>query len=384
MKFTVEMDDIAPIIATASRVIKPKSPWPILTNIKIATNDDRVTFIGSDGDTTFEMDAPASVEIEGATCLPFATFAKFISAAKGASVSVEVTGDEAIIKSGRARIALMCGHVEDYPNYKPAEGEPIGVDPSSFCHALRFCIAAASTEETRYYLCGAAFVESDIEDVTVWGCDGSMMHRATLIGVKSLGGGGIVPTEAATTILGIAEKSEAVKAMICDRGWGVETPRVRLWGKVIDGNYPDMGKIVATLGQPRGIASVERDAIAQGIEVAGCGADADSTKSRALVVNCTPEGPIILRGAKPAGGVRHAGRAEVDAQVTDDLSAAFNSAYIRAALTGLKVDRITISHATLRGDAHTLIIRPAQESGAIDMSATIMGMRMSEEELADV
>ena len=66
MIFTVEAKDFRAALQIAGRVIPSKSPWPILTNLKIVTNDDRVTLTGSNGDMTFEADVPAEIETEGA------------------------------------------------------------------------------------------------------------------------------------------------------------------------------------------------------------------------------------------------------------------------------------------------------------------------------
>lgn len=383
MKFSCETEALTAAMSIAGSVIPKKSPWPILLNLKIVTNDQKITIVGSDGDTTFEADLVAEVETEGAACLPFATLSKFIGAAKGDQVSFDMEKSEALVKSGRNRITLLSSAVEDYPIYKPAEGEPVTVDGPTFCHALRFCSAAASDSEVQYHLTGAAFLEYD-EGVIAWGTDGKVAHKAAISDLKTLGGGGIIPAQAAQTILSVAEKASTVKALICERGWGVETDKCRVWGKVIDAQYPDMQKMMSQFSSWDDLASLEHADISAGIEVAGCGADVDSTKSRSVIINCKKGDPLVLRGGRPAGGVRYPGRAEVDADVQSDFAGAFNSVYLRNAMTGLKVDRVSLRFTEIRDGDKIISVSPAQISNSIEMSAVIFGMRVPDAELADV
>ncbi|GAA6176912.1 DNA polymerase III subunit beta [Sulfitobacter pacificus] len=382
MKFTCETKALTEAMAIAGRVIPQKSPWPILINIKMVTNDDRVTMIGSDGDTTFEVDVPASVEIEGAACLAFATFDKFVKAAKATQVSVEMDAEKALVKSGRGRITLMSGSVDDYPIYKPTEGEMVTVDAPSFAHSLRFCAAAASTNEARYHLCGVNFDESQ-GHVIAWGTNGKVAHKASLSSLATVGGGGTIPSVAAQTILALVEKSDTAKVLITDRGWGVESAPVRIWGKVIDGKFPNMAQMMDQFKGWDDLASVEHSDMTDGLSVASCGADTDSDKSKSMILNFKAGDGIVLRGGRPLGGVVYAGRSEVTAEVTHDWAGGFNSKYITNAMSGLKVDRVAIKR-DVKGENPVISICPAQADSEVEMMSVIHGMRMSEAELADV
>jgi len=175
------------------------------------------------------------------------------------------------------------------------------------------------------------------------------------------------------------------EAIITEMGWSVDAGEVRVWGKVVDGKFPNMRQMMAQFPSWSEIASVDHAEMTNGIDVAGCGADVDSTKARSLILKCDLENGIILRGGRPIGGVLHAGRAEVDAKVSAEFAGSFNAKYIRDALVGLKVNSIAIDRASADGrDLDAIQIKPAQSDTTIQMSATILGMRASAEELADV
>jgi hypothetical protein len=369
-------------LAVAGKVIPAKSPWPILTNLKLVTNDDRVTLIGSDGDTTFEMDVAAAVQMEGAAAVPFAPLATFVSAAKGEQITIAVEKGQASLKAGRSRIALSAPSVDDFPTYTPPDGEPVAVDPETFCAALRFCAAAAATEETQWTMGGPHLCEHD-GAVEAWGTDGKAMHHARLSALTSIGGGATIPAAAVTIILGILEKAEEGKAIVTERGWHVRAGGVRAWGKVVDGKFPNVRRVVEGLGEMIKVIAPTQDDLSGAITVATCGADSDSTKSRNVILIAETGKPVVVRGQKGIAGVIHAGRAEIDCPAEIDARGVLSSRLLIAALAGMRGGEVVIERGGL-GDSAVFRLSPSQNSATLQMSALIMSQRYSEAEMADV
>jgi DNA polymerase-3 subunit beta len=382
MIFTCDTKAFRAALAVAGKVIPAKSPWPILTNLKLVTNDDRVTLIGSDGDTTFEMDVPAAVQTEGASAIPFAPLATFISAAKGDQISVTVEKGQATLKAGRSRIALSAPSVEDFPIYTPPDGSPVAVDPETFCAALRFCAAAAATDDTQWTMGGPNLCEHE-GAVEVWGTDGKAMHQARLDGLPSIGGGATIPNAAVTTILGIMEKADQGKALVSGNGWHVEAGHIRAWGKVVDGKFPNVRRVIEGLGDMTKVIVPTQDDLSGAITVATCGADSDSTKSRNVILIADAGKPVIVRGQKGIAGVIHAGRAEIDRLSETDARGVLSSRLLVAALAGMRGGDVLIETGRL-GDSAVFRLSPAQDSATLTMSALIMSQRFSEAEMADV
>jgi DNA polymerase-3 subunit beta len=384
MIFTVEAKDFRAAMQIAGRVIPQKSPWPVLTNIKIVTNDSRVTLIGSDGDTTFEADVPADVETEGVACVAFGALSKFVGAAKADRVKVSVDSTAAKALAGRSRISLSAGNTEDYPNYRPPEGSPVAIDKETFCAALRFAVAASSDEEMRYHIAGPNFSEG-VGCVDVWGTDGRSAHHAMIADLDAIGGGGTIPMEGAHVALAVADKAEDIAFMISERGWHLAAKGVRVWGKVIDAGYPDMAKVVSQFSGWRDVLVASKEDLTGAVNIATIGADQDSTKSRNIVLRASDGAPAILRGQKATSGVLHAGRAETDAEACGDFIGTISAKYLTGALGGIGCDDVVIEGAVDEADMGRAIrIRPAQKSNTLEMSALVMAMRVSMEEMADV
>lgn len=383
MKFTVDTKDFRAAIQIAARVIPAKSAWPILTNIKLVTNDDRVTLIGSDADTTFEADVAAQVETEGVACLPFDALSKFSAAAKSETLTVSEDGEKVKVSAGRNRITLLAFPHDDYPNFRPCEGDPIAIDKAAFCQALRFCVAAASDEEIKYHIAGPNWSEGS-DSVSVWGTDGISAHHAMLRGLSGIGGGGTLPVAAAQTVLAIAEKHEEISFIIGEQGWHLATKRTRCWGKVIDAPFPNMESVVAQFPDWREVAILPKPDFSDALAVATCGAEADSTKSRNIVIRSAKSGPVVFRGHKSIGGVMHAGRTEIDAMGRSDFAGALSAKYLQGALSGVGDDDIVLEASTNDDGREAIRIRPSQKSNVLEMSAVILAVRASEAELADV
>lgn len=383
MIFTTETKAFAAAVASAAKVIPAKSPWPILTNLKMVTNDDRVTLIGSDGDTTLEIDVPAQVETEGAVCVPFQPLAKFCAAARADTIKIAIDGNGAKAQAGRSRIALSAQSLDDYPNYRPPEGAPATLDGPTLCHALRFCVAAVEDSEVRYHIAGPNFSEID-GGVEVWGTDGKSAHRASISDVPQIGGGGTLPLAAAHVVLSLAEKAETVGFMIGPKGWHLTTDGKRVWGKVIEGQFPDMRRVVSQFSDWRDVATIARDDLSAAVNVATCGTDQDSQKSRNLIIRAAESKNIVMRGHKTSNGVLHAGRAETDATGISDFLGVVSSKYLVGATAGMKADDFMIE-GSMSGDiAAAIRISPAQDSATLEMMALVMAIRASVEELADV
>lgn len=375
MKLTVDAKAFGAALAIAGRVIPTKTPWPVIMNIHLRAEGTSVTLRGTNADTTYEADVAAEVEMPGEAVIPFATLAKFFSAAKGDSLSIEIEDSKATVKCGRGRIVLSSMSGADFPNYAAASGDLVSLDGETFLKALRFCSAAVMPSELKYHIAGVNISEAD-GWLDLWGTDGKIAHHAKLVGVSHVGGGGQLTLDAIAVIASIADKADAVSFMICETGWHLNVGSVRAWGKVIDARYPDMERALSAFGDWENVANAEAGDVAQALDVAICGADTNSDKTRHIVLRCTDK--MALRGYKPGFGTITAGRVEVDAEINAETAIALNADYLRASLLGIG-GGVSISRS---GDA--LRVEPRQLSATLPVEATIFAIRASEAELADV
>lgn len=375
MIFTADRKELIAAIAIAGRVIPKKTPWPILQNLKIVTNAERVTLIGSDGDMTFEVDVPADVETEGVACLPFDPLAKFLGAARTESVKISVDDLSAKVQAGRNRVGLSVANVRDYPNYTPPDGDMPEIDGPSFCRAIRFCLAATEDSETRYHIAGTNISERD-GDVHVWGTDGHSAHHAIIADLPGIGGGATLPIAAANVALSVADKRETIRFMISDRGWHMARDGMRVWGKVVDGTFPDMDRVTSQFDGWEEVVTATRDDLSGAISVATVGAEQDSDKSRNVVIHARAGHPVAIKGFKASTGVTQAGYAEIEIDAKSDFAAPISAKYLGAAIAGMDDDEVSIFGCDANGRCG-IKVTPAQSSATLTLSATILALRAS-------
>lgn len=370
MKFECDTKPLNAALAQLGRVIGEKSPIPVLRNVKVATQDDRILLTGTDMDTTIEAIVPAQVGEAGAACLPFHTLQKFAKSAKGTAVAVAMTDHSAVVKCGRGRIALHVMDAADFPNLVPSEGDPASVDGKTLMDALKFCLSAVEDSEVAFHIAGVNLAPS-LAETAVWGTNGKACHRSVVDAIVP-GGGGTIPVAGVATILGIMAAADTVEIAVSDRGWHIVTPGLRAWGKVIAAQYPDMVRVLGQFKSWADVAEIEAEDFSGALGIASCGADIDSQKSRNVVLRAEAGGNITMRGFKPTGDVTHSGRAEMDATATGPLAIVLNS-------------RMLAPVAALGRFA----LKSAEGGTAVRMSAgqheaVIMAIRASEAEMADV
>lgn len=379
MKVTIDAKAFAAGLAIAGKVIPAKSPWPIMQNIRLAAEKDRLTMIGSDTDTTFEADVAAEVAEPGVAIVSFVNLQSFIGAAKGGQVTIEADSAQAVIKSGKGRITLHSSDPMEYPTYADQTGETFPIDRDGFLRALRHAAAAVVPSEARYNIAG---VRSECIDdsLVLWGTDGKVAHRAALAGVANIGGGATIPLAAVTTILSVADRASEVRFGANERGWRIECGAQRAWGKVVDSAFPDMVRLMASLEPDwREAAVCDGADMAQAIAVAICGADQTAEKTRNLVLRADGDGPVVIRGMRPSASVLRAGRAEINGDVRGDFAVAVPAVNLTDALTGMGADTYGIEVGR-----NAVRLTPAQKSATLDLLAILTSIRATEEELADV
>lgn len=385
MIITIESKALQSAIAIAGKVIPQKSPWPIFTNLKIVASDGKLTLIGSDGDSTFEADIPADCSGEEAFCVPFEPLVKFLRAAKSETVKITLDDGRAKIGAGRSRISLSALPTDDYPNFTPPTGDMVTVDADTFCKALRFTLSAVDDDDMKKHLSGANIAEVDGATV-FWGTNGKAAHRAKIADLPNIGDGATLPIGGARVILSIGADQDRAQILICDRGWVIEVPNLRAWGKVTEDRFPDMSRVVAQFGQWDEIALASGNDISGAVQVATCGAETDSAKSRNLIIKCVNGGDMIIQGQKAIGGVSQPGRAEVRDAARDDFVCVISERFVSAAIAGMGAPDLVVEGCKEDGGdiGRAIRIIPAQESDILEMSALIMAQRTSQAEVANV
>lgn len=370
---TIETKAAQAAVKALMQVVPSKVTIPIMGHIMVSPIEGAVEMTASDMDTTMRITVRCDDPMTDAVCLPAGPFAEFVGKAKGGDIGIAIDGRAATVTSGRNRIKLATMPAADYPMTKPPVVPAADIDPAEVAAALKFCAASVEDSEVRYHIAGVHLAPGDgVTDA--WGTDGKSVHHWQLPEISGIEAA-TIPSAAVDVIVSALTTADSARVGLSDRGWALDAPGASVWGKVIDGGYPDVRRAVSQFGEwLEAVPEVRSSDLVEGINGAAIGADKDSAKARNMVVKIGGDG-ISLRGHKGVSGVMSAGRAFVDCATDSEFGAILNGDKIRAAASA--------------GDM--LSIQTAAESRAVRISspgndraeAVIMAMPAMASELAD-
>ena len=156
-------------IATVSKSVPARPTHPILGNILLKAEKDKVFLTGFDLAMGIRLSIPAEIEKPGAVTLPAKLFGEIVGRLDGnLALTVNPTKDSdsgaiaVTITSSSGRFQLHGLSDEEYPTLpEVTEGESINLAIASLVEGIKGTIFAASTDETKQVLTGVHLNNSD-------------------------------------------------------------------------------------------------------------------------------------------------------------------------------------------------------------------------------
>lgn len=156
MEFTVSKADLARELNLSQGVVERKTTIPILSNVLLEAEGDRLTITATDLELGIRCTAPAVVKSKGAGTIPAKKLVDYIRLLPDANVTVKI-GDNhwATITCARARTRIAGMSRESFPEL-PHRPEPLAKLPVGLLASLiNKTIFSISVEESRFTLNGA-------------------------------------------------------------------------------------------------------------------------------------------------------------------------------------------------------------------------------------
>ncbi|WP_448954170.1 DNA polymerase III subunit beta [Labrys neptuniae] len=254
MKVTLERTALLKSLGHVHRVVERRNTIPILSNVLIEAQGASLLLKATDLDLEVVESSPADVTMDGATTVPAHTLYDIVrKLPDGAQVSLEGGGEatQLIVRSGRSRFTLQTLPPSDFPDLAagefPHSFQLKGADLRKLIEKTQFAI---STEETRYYLNGIYLHTLEVEGETrirAVATDGHRLARVELTAPEGSGGmpGVILPRKAVGEIQKLMEDAEAlVSVELSQAKVRFTIGPVVLTSKLIDGTFPDYGRVI--------------------------------------------------------------------------------------------------------------------------------------------
>ena len=254
MKLTIERAALLKALGHVQSAVERRNTIPILSNVLLSAERDRLTFSATDLDLEIIDQAFAQVEQPGQITAPAHTLYEIVrKLPDGADVSLTFTGEDPrlMVQAGRSRFSLPVLPAGDFPVMSSdGLGGQLTVDVNDLIRLIDKTRFAISAEETRYYLNGLylhTVTENGAQKLRAVATDGSRLALAEMPAPEGAAGapGVIVPRKTIGEARRLLDDAgETVELQISPQKVRFDMNGAALTSKVIDGNFPDYTRVI--------------------------------------------------------------------------------------------------------------------------------------------
>lgn len=348
MKLTVEQTPLSKALAKVAGIIEKRNTIPILANVMLRAEDDRLTITGTDLDIEAITTIAARVDVPGATTINAALLSDIAKKTPpGKELALAMDGDHLAITAGRSKFRLAVLPADDFPVMHAGDfASSFEIGGDELARLLGKAAFAMSTEETRYYLNGV-YLHPVGSDVVAVATDGHRLAKVTSP-VDADFEGVIIPRKAVVEVRKIASGGNVLVS--------VNQFKVRfdfgdtvITSKVVDGTFPDYARVIPAK-HPNSLAVSAQDLSRAADRVASV------TEDRSRIVRFeAKDGAVTISASAGIGQAEDVIDAEIDGV---PVATGFNSAYMRETLSQAENGAVVIEYD---GSGAPFLIRPAED-----------------------
>lgn len=338
MDFVANREVFLPAINKVIGVVERRQTLPILGNLLILARGDRVILTGSDLEVEVRTTCPAAVKEEGETTVPARKLADICrNLSDGADVRMRLQNERCVVTAGRGRFSLGYLAAGGFPTMAPEEGGiELRLQERQLKRLLDKSAFAMAQQDVRYYLNGLLLAVNSSTVIAV-ATDGHRLAKY-VVGVdlpieepRQV----IVPNK---TVLELRRQlvasDDEVRVSLGEKSLRVLTGSTTMTSKLVDGRYPEYERVI-----PRDVgemAVVERDALRHALSRT---AILSNEKYRGVRLSLTG-GMLKLLAHNPE---QEEAEEEIEIDFDgEDLSGAFNVAYMMDVLSAVDSDKVQI------------------------------------------
>ena len=256
MKVTVERAELLKSLGHVHRVVERRNTIPILANVLIKADKGQLSLKATDLDLEVTDSIAAEVAPGGATTVPAHMFYDIVrKLPDGSQIVIEGSGDRAVlsIRAGRSRFTLQTLPESDFPDLAAGEmAHSFKVPAADLKRLIDKTQFAISTEETRYYLNGIYLhtppaAGGKAAMLRAVATDGHRLAQVELPLPEGAAGmpGIIVPRKTVAEVQRLIETGEGDVTIELSAGKiRFSIGNVVLTSKLIDGTFPDYGRVI--------------------------------------------------------------------------------------------------------------------------------------------
>lgn len=336
MAITIESGVLSRAMKTAATIVEGANTIPILANVRLEARGDELEITTTNMEIEFRQRVSLAQGGELSTTVDARRLAAIAGAAEsGQQISLDLADGRLVAKAGRSRWQLPVISAADFPPMPfEAAGHGLRMTGKELGDIVDRTLWSASTEETRYYLCGI-YVDPEGSKVRFTTTNGiSIVCLTSDLAWPGDAPPVIIPSKFARTMKTVVSEAADVAVAWNDGKIRVTVGDVTLTGKLVEGTFPDYRRVLPQKsGDPILVDPENLRRALKRMELVG------SEKTRAVAVDIR-DGWLEVQMAD--GG----GAGEANEQVPADCRtlhrAGFNCRYLAEALAAVGGDTVQI------------------------------------------
>jgi DNA polymerase-3 subunit beta len=354
-------------LQVVSGIVERRHTLPILANILIRKDGERVSFLSTDIEVqiTTHANVGSGSEVAATTVAARKLLDILRALPDGDDVALSLSNKRMTVQSGRSRFALQTLAAEEFPTVAQAEqyNATVTLPQKTLKHLFNMVHFSMAQQDIRYYLNGLLLVV-DGKNVIAVATDG---HRLAFCQVECdqefPRQEVIIPRKTIVELQRLLEESdEPVTLDIAGNQVRLTFADIELVSKLVEGKFPDYTRVV-----PKGYKNdftIDRDRLLRSLQRA-----AIMTSDKFKGVRCVISPGSMKISSTNADQEEAVDELEID-YGGDSVDIGFNVSYLLDVLNNLKCDNVNIA----LGDANSSALITIPDNP--DFKYVVMPMRI--------
>lgn len=337
MKFSTARESILGLLQSVIGVVERRQTMPVLANVLVVVKGDEVSLTATDLEVELVAKGSANVQQGGEITVPGRKLLDIVKALPdGAQVTLAVEGERATVRSGKSRFTLSTLPASEFPTVEDIRSQQtLTIGQGALKKLLEKTHFSMAQQDVRYYLNGM-LVESDGKTLKTVATDG---HRLAYCEapMESAAGGVqqvIVPRKGVLELQRLLTGEDTVELVIGTNHVRVQIGTIRFTSKLIDGRFPEYGRVIPT--NPSKKVAATRDVLRAALQRA---AILSNEKYRGIRLSVKP-GVLTLQAHNPE---QEEAEEEIDVSYEgEEMEIGFNVNYLLDALAAIDGDQVEL------------------------------------------
>lgn len=247
MKFSASRETVLKPLQAVIGVVERRQTMPILSHVLLSLKENQLSTTATDLEVELVAETGVDGDKDGEVTVPGRKLHDIFRALpEGSKVELALSGDRLTVKSGRSRFTLATLQASDFPTVdEVAVEQTLSVKQEELHWLIDKTQFSMAQQDVRYYLNGL-LLEIAEDKLRAVATDGHRLALAEIaLGSKAARGEQvIVPRKGVLELNRLLDGEGELRVALGSNHIRVERDGIRLTSKLIDGRFPEYGRVI--------------------------------------------------------------------------------------------------------------------------------------------